>query len=121
MKGANSSRIIGMQYEEQAVQYLKQSGYEILRRNYRCKNGEIDIIAKEAGCLCFIEVKFRKTAQFGGALAAVNENKQRRISRAALWYLMENGCRDDVSCRFDVLGITPKGMELIKNAFALRR
>lgn len=115
-----SSKAIGMQYEEQAAQYLESVGYCVTARNYRCKKGEIDIVARDGAYLCFVEVKFRKTADFGGALGAVNYSKQQRISKAALWYLMENGYGDEVSCRFDVLGITPEGMELIKNAFEFR-
>lgn len=118
--GEFSSKTVGLEYEKKAAAYLLQQGYKILQRNYRCKMGEIDIIARDGEYLCFIEVKYRKTEKFQGALGAVNPGKQQRISKAALYYLMEKGYRDDTPCRFDVVGITPKEIQLIKNAFKFR-
>lgn len=118
--GEFSSKAVGMQYEERAVQYLAGCGYRVVARNYRCRKGEIDIIAKDGPYLCFIEVKYRKEGKFGGALKAVNLSKQQRISKTALYYLMEHGYTDNTPCRFDVLGVTADHMELIKNAFEFR-
>lgn len=119
-KGIYSSKSVGMRYEAYASKYLEQNGYRILERNYRCCKGEIDIVAKEGPYLCFIEVKFRKTGDFGGALSAVNQKKQQRISKAALFYLVEHGYTDNTPCRFDVVGVTENHVELIKNAFEFR-
>ena len=55
----------GIQYEEEAVRYLKDQGYRILCRNFSCRQGEIDIVAKEGCYLCFVEVKYRGTARWG--------------------------------------------------------
>lgn len=118
--GDLSSKAVGMRYEERAAQYLAENGYRLLARNYRCKRGEIDIIAKDGQYLCFVEVKFRKEGKFGGALGAVNVSKQQKISRTALYYLAEHGYTDNTPCRFDVLGVTADHMELIKNAFEFR-
>ena len=118
--GELSSKTVGMQYEKRAAEYLTGQGYRVLARNYRCKRGEIDIIAKDGSYLCFVEVKYRASGEFGGALGAVNLRKQQRISRTALYYLMEQGYTDNTPCRFDVLGVTGDHIELIKNAFAFR-
>lgn len=121
LTGDQSSKAVGIRYEKQAAEFLKEKGYRILEQNYRCKKGEIDIIAKDEEYLCFIEVKFRDDPDMTKALGAVNAGKQRKISGAALYYLMEKGYLDDTPCRFDVLGITPKGMQLVRNAFEWKR
>ncbi len=115
-----SKRAVGTFYEEAAVRYLKDQGYEILCRNFSCRQGEIDIVAREGEYLCFVEVKYRSTEGFGDGLAAVDRKKQQRISRTALYYLTKQGYGMETPCRFDVVGITPKGVKLIKNAFEFR-
>lgn len=115
--GEFSTRATGSEYEELAANCLMQNGYRILKRNYRCHAGEIDLIAKDGEYLCFVEVKYRKTDTFGGALAAVNTAKQQRICRSALFYLTQNGYTDTTPCRFDVVGVTPKGVQIMKDAF----
>ena len=69
----------GSFYEEVCVEYLIKNGFDILHRNYRCKLGEIDIIAKKDDIIRFIEVKFRGSGSYGSALEAVDFRKQRRI------------------------------------------
>ena len=64
-KENGSKRELGFQYEEEAVRYLKDQGYRILCRNFSCRQGEIDIVAKEGCYLCFVEVKYRGTARWG--------------------------------------------------------
>ena len=61
-----NNRKLGSKWEHAAADYLKKSGYEILETNFRCRIGEIDIIAKAEDTLCFIEVKYRKTSRYGG-------------------------------------------------------
>ena len=75
---------IGRKYEEKAAELLEKQGYFILERNYRCKQGEIDLIGKEGEYLCFIEVKYRSGLSYGSPLEAVTKAKQRKISRTAL-------------------------------------
>ncbi|MCX5711170.1 MAG: YraN family protein [Candidatus Omnitrophica bacterium] len=113
---------LGRSGEELAEVFLKKSGYKILARNYKTKLGEVDIIAREKDCICFIEVKARNTADFGLPKEAVCARKQRQISKAALVYLKDNKLLDK-SARFDVVsvlldGSSPK-IELIRNAFEL--
>lgn len=113
-----NNRRVGSYYEERAIAYLEKAGYHILQRNYRCKAGEIDIVAMDAGCLCFIEVKYRSKNTYGGPLYAVDYRKQQRISKVALWYLKEKKYDLDRSIRFDVVALTPDQIQLVKNAFS---
>lgn len=120
-KKKEAAVFVGKRYEKEAAAFLEKQGYRILEKNYRCRKGEIDLIAANKGYLCFVEVKYRSSGEFGGSLGAVDLKKQRRISGAALYYLMEKGYDSETSCRFDVVGIRTEGVELIKNAFEFRR
>lgn len=110
-----NKRKTGAFYEEKAAVYLKDRGYCILKRNYRCPLGEIDLIAEEGGYLVFVEVKYRRTSKRGAGEEAVDGKKQRRILNAARWYLMEQGVQR--RCRFDVAAINGEKITLIQNAF----
>lgn len=79
--------------------------------------GELDLIAKDAGYLVFVEVKYRTDSRAGGALAAVGREKQRVISKVARYYLMTHYGSIDVACRFDVIGFDETGICWIENAF----
>ena len=94
----------GSFYEEVCVEYLIKNGFDILHRNYRCKLGEIDIIAKKDDIIRFIEVKFRGSGSYGSALEAVDFRKQRRIMRVASWFLNEYRL-NDAQCSFDVMTV----------------
>ncbi|MDO4615225.1 MAG: YraN family protein [Lachnospiraceae bacterium] len=117
MPGNKNTSSIGKEYEEMAAVYLKENGYHLIERNFRCRAGEIDIIAQEGRYLVFAEVKYRSSDLQGGPLPAVSREKQRRISRAALWYLTKKHLGEDTPCRFDVIGITPDGIQIIRDAF----
>ncbi len=110
-------RKLGGQYEKQAGAYLAGLGYQILQYNYRCRQGEIDLIARDHEYLVFCEVKFRTGEQIGDPAEAVNRKKQERISRSALVYLAQHGLAD-VPCRFDVISICGKEIRHIPNAFS---
>lgn len=77
----------GLRFEDQARRYLAAQGLDFLESNYRCRFGEIDLIMRDAATLCFIEVRFRRSLDFGGASASITPAKQRRIVKAALFYL----------------------------------
>jgi putative endonuclease len=113
---------LGKMGEDLAVARLKAMKYQILERNYRCPLGEMDIVAREKGTWVFVEVKTRATKDFGGPAAAVNERKQRQLSRVALMYLNQKRVRD-VPARFDVVAVdvsgSQPGIEVIQNAFEL--
>lgn len=112
---------LGARGEDLAERYLKRAGYRILARNYRCRYGEIDLIAEEGGSLVFIEVKTRSGPGFGHPLEAVDRHKRGQLSRAARRYL-EEAEADERICRFDVVAVCLGGepqMELVRNAFDL--
>ena len=98
--------------------YLEQQGYKILEKNFRCKIGEIDLIAMKDSYLVFVEVKYRTKALQGNPLEAVDDRKQRKICKIADYYRMINKVREDEACRFDVVGIYGEQIALIENAFA---
>lgn len=106
----------GSYYEKEAGKYLEAHGYSVLEYNYRCRAGEIDIIAKDGAYLVFCEVKYRKDNKKGNALEAVAFSKQKTLSKCALYYITEKGL-SYLPCRFDVVGINDKEITLVKNAF----
>ena len=77
-------RQTGTAYERRAGEYLKEQGYELIGYNFRCRQGEIDIIARDGRYLVFVEVKYRRDGQTGDPLEAVDRAKQRRISAILL-------------------------------------
>jgi putative endonuclease len=112
----------GKKGEDIAVAYLKNKGYRIIERNYKCLFGEIDIVAKDGDMVVFVEVKSRKSERFGDPQGAVGREKQKKISRISLTYLEEKHLYP-CDARFDVVAIKmlPAGsiVELIQNAFDL--
>ncbi len=110
----------GKKGENIAVAYLKSNGYRIVERNYKCLFGEIDIVAKDGDTVVFIEVKSRKSEEFGDPQVAVGLEKQKKISKISLKYLEEKHLYP-CNARFDVVAIKmlPSGnkVELIQNAF----
>jgi len=113
---------LGQVGEEAASRHLESLGLRIIQRNYRCRLGEIDIIAGDGDIVCFVEVKARRTGAFGGGLEAVEGRKQAQVRRAASYYLGRYGDRLP-PCRFDVaeVWLTPEGrpesVRLVRNAF----
>jgi putative endonuclease len=119
----NSRQRLGQSGEETVVRYLEKNGYTILIKNYRCKIGEIDIIARDGADLVFIEVKTRSGLGYGTPAAAVTIRKQRQITRAAQWYLAEQKLFD-APARFDVISVlfgeaSRQEIDHITNAFDL--
>ena len=109
-------RQTGAVYEKKAGAYLEEQGYVILQYNYRCRAGEVDIVARDGSFLVFCEVKYRSDRRKGSPLDAVDERKQRTIYRCAMFYLMEHRLQE-VPCRFDVIGIEGTAVTHIKDAF----
>ncbi|HIR28667.1 MAG TPA: YraN family protein [Candidatus Choladousia intestinigallinarum] len=110
-------RSLGTEYEQRAAQWLEQRGYEIREKNFRGGGAEVDLIAEEGGYLVFVEVKYRKDAQKGWGMEAVDSRKQQRIIRAARVYLARHYTYQDIPCRFDVVSFCGEEITLVKNAF----
>jgi putative endonuclease len=107
----------GRAAEALAARFLEREGLEIVARNYRCRVGEIDLIARDGDTLAFIEVRLRGSSAFGGAGASIDAAKQRRILRAARHYLAG---RPDQACRCDVVlldRLDAARVEWIRDAF----
>ncbi len=114
---------LGKRGEEIALRFLKKQGYRIIKTNYVCKLGEIDIIAKEKDTVAFIEVKTRTSTLFGTPELSVTPFKQMQLSKSALYFLKEKKL-DEIKARFDVVSILLGGneerIELIRDAFDLK-
>jgi putative endonuclease len=118
----NKQQQFGQTSEMVAARFLKKQRYKILETNYRTRQGEIDIIARDGDTIAFIEVKARTSDHFGNPKGAVTLQKQRKISMTALQYLKATK-QSDAKARFDVVSISswtdPPAIEIIKNAFEL--
>ncbi|MBO5228371.1 MAG: YraN family protein [Lachnospiraceae bacterium] len=108
---------MGSAEESVAVSFLENAGYEIIERNFRCRQGEIDIIAADGDILCFIEVKFRSNDYAGNPGEAIDYRKQQTIYKVAEYYLYKKGLSSEMPCRFDAVVIVGDNVELIKDAF----
>lgn len=107
----------GSVYEQIAAQTLESQGYTIVERNYRCKFGEVDLIARHDGFLVFVEVKYRKTEQFGLPVEAVDYKKQKNICKVAGQYIARKRFAKMPKVRFDIVGILGEQVTVYKNAF----
>lgn len=116
----------GAAAERIAADFLSDHGLHILIQNYRCRRGEIDLVARDADTLCFVEVRYRRSDRHGDPSATVGRSKQDRLVRAALHYLYCGGGDGRLASRFDVVSITGElganrdhdiAIQWIKNAF----
>ena len=108
----------GAEGEALAARHLERRGYRILERNFRCRAGEIDIVARDGDTLVFVEVRTRSSDRHGSALETVGAAKQAQIVKVARVYLQARRPTFD-DCRFDVVGITCGRVELVTDAFRL--
>lgn len=110
---------LGAKGEKTALQFLCRNGYKIITRNFSCKLGEIDIIARQGKTTVFIEVKTRSSCEYGTPQDAINPKKIKHLQRSAQFYI-KNYAHPEDNFRFDVVSIiygnTTK-IDLIKNAF----
>ena len=118
----NAKQVLGREGERVAEQFLKQKGFKIVERNYRCAAGELNLIVLDKRVVVFVEVKTRTGLGFGTPLEAVAYHKQQKMIQAAQYFLSEKGLHQR-DARFDVVGISWPGrepvVEHIENAFDL--
>jgi putative endonuclease len=107
----------GQDAEARAARYLEGRGLVIVERNYRCRHGEIDLIARDGATLVFVEVRARKSSAFGGAAASITAAKRAKLTRTALHYLASMARTP--RCRFDALLLSGEAhtVEWIQGAF----
>ena len=109
MSGGANARLLGQWGEEQVAEKLRRDGWTIVARNFRCRMGELDLVAENEIFLAFVEVKLRKDDRFGSACEAVTPSKQRKLRAAAQYYLMSHPTR--LQPRFDVAEVyAPQGV-----------
>ena len=111
--------IRGREAEALAERLLTGAGLDIIARNFRCRHGEIDLIARENKTFVFCEVRMRSSAAFGGAAESITRKKQARIAAAARYFLT---ARPESACRFDVLLLQTLDIariRWIRNAFTV--
>lgn len=103
----------GGEYEERAVRYLEELGWEVLDRNFRCRGGEIDIVAKDGRELVFVEVKGGKNFDFGDPAERFNPRKLSRIIRCAYTFMEKRGLRSYF--RVDLIIVRGEDIQHLRN------
>jgi putative endonuclease len=116
-----AGRRLGIDGEDVAARWYERQGYRVVDRNWRCREGEIDIVACRGRELVVCEVKTRSSSRFGSGAEAVDWRKQRTIRRVTSVYLSRRQGRAPVGIRFDVAVVTAEGrgyaIEVIQHAF----
>jgi putative endonuclease len=108
----------GIEAEQQAYHFLLQQGLQLIERNFRCRYGELDLVMRDQAIWVIVEVRYRQSEVFGGAVASINAKKRARIIAATQYYQMIHAL--DVAIRFDVIAINGGGnLQWISNAFQL--
>lgn len=110
----------GRDAENDACAYLEKKGLHLLERNYRCHFGEIDLIMQDKQDIVFVEVRARQQTHYGDAIETIDDHKQSKLIKTAIFYLQKKHWLDKVNCRFDVVGkqIELNQLEWIQDAFS---
>lgn len=113
----SNKRALGAAGEAEAAQYLKERGMTVIQCNFRCRQGEIDIVGRHGEYLVFVEVKYRRGAASGLPEDAVDKNKMRKICRVSDYYRYLKGYDENRPFRYDVVAIDDKGIRWYQDAF----
>lgn len=97
------AKLTGKNAEKAAELYLKRKGLQLIQRNYFCRLGEIDLIMLDKDEMVFVEVRYRHSDLFGGALESINQAKQKKICKTAEYYLFREELTEALDFRFDVV------------------
>ena len=109
-------RLLGASGEEAVASWYVARGYEVVVRNWRCRDGELDLVVRDGRTFVFCEVKTRSSDAFGAPVEAVTRAKQARVRRLAARWLSEAPVRPR-EIRFDVASVTGEGVEVLEGAF----
>lgn len=112
-----NNRLTGKRYEEQAAKYMQKHGFVLLEQNFRCRQGEIDIIGIHEGCLVFVEVKYRNNSKAGLPEEAVGKAKQLKICMVSDYYRISHKEEANRQVRYDVVAICDEKITWHQNAF----
>ena len=120
--GLSDSRSVGNEAEQIALDYLRAQNLRLIARNFSCRVGEIDLIMQDGNCLVFVEVRYRKPNRFASAALSVNLRKQRKLIKAASFFLCRNAHLADRVIRFDVIALdgpseTQSTLQWLQDAF----
>lgn len=112
------SKQTGDAWEIQARRWLESQGLRFIAANVHERGGEIDLIMRDGSVTVFVEVRYRRSANYGDAAASVTPQKQQKLLKAArLWLSRHNGSFETVDCRFDVVAFTGNDIQWLKNTF----
>jgi putative endonuclease len=114
----DARRALGARGEDAAAAWYTSNGYEVVARNWRCREGELDLIVRAGRTYVFCEVKTRTSTRFGAPIEAVTRDKQMRIRRLAARWLEEGAPGPAKDIRFDVASVLgPREVEVVEGAF----
>lgn len=108
---------VGRAFEEKASAFLEEQGVRILERNFRCRQGEIDLVGIHEGCLVFVEVKYRRNERSGMPEEAVGARKQMKICRVSDYFRIRHPQYGAMQVRYDVVAVCAEETRWHKNAF----
>ena len=113
---------IGGRWETLALEHLSSNGLELIRKNFRCRMGEIDLVMQDLDCLVFVEVRYRKANRFASAALTVDSRKQQKLALAAEVFLGQHPQYCDLAARFDVVAFDAASdqrctLQWLKDAF----
>jgi putative endonuclease len=110
-------RALGARGEDAVAAWYEQRGYGIVDRNWRCREGELDLVARRGDVVVFCEVKTRSSSAFGAPVEAVTWRKQQRLRQLARLWLMARGGVPPAGMRFDVASVLAGRIEIVEDAF----
>ncbi len=117
----------GQEAEELALAYLKKQGLKLVARNFSCRSGELDLVMRDQETLVFVEVRYRRQQRYGSSAETITREKQRKLIKAAQYFLARQQKTASPACRFDVMAARPDNndktslyFDWIKNAFDLQ-
>jgi len=120
--GISNTKSVGAEAERIALDYLLTQKLRLITRNFNCRVGEIDLVMQDGNCLVFVEVRYRKPNRFSSAATSVDRHKQRKLIKAAAFFLCRNTSLAESVVRFDVVALdgpseSNSTLQWLKDAF----